>query len=135
MSASSLLRVAVRGPATFFRSAALARPAAQPMAARILASSSSFSTSARLRSEHQEETFEEFSARYGRKPRAGERELGPEELGTAPPTAPTARVRSRLPCKDSMANGASRAGTRRSLTVSRMSLSSRYGPSSSFLPR
>ncbi|KAK4042872.1 cytochrome c oxidase subunit VA-domain-containing protein [Parachaetomium inaequale] len=65
---ASLLRVAARGPSSFLRANLVAaRP--QPMAARAgLAvpslSSSSFSTSARLRSEHQEETFEEFSARY-----------------------------------------------------------------------
>ncbi|KAK4156465.1 cytochrome c oxidase subunit VA-domain-containing protein [Chaetomidium leptoderma] len=65
---ASLLRVAARGPSSFLRANLVAaRP--QPLAARAglaVASrpSNSFSTSARLRSEHQEETFEEFSARY-----------------------------------------------------------------------
>jgi len=68
---ASLLRAA-RGPSsTFFRAnfVALARP--QPLAARaglvapslLAIASNNFSTSTRLRSEHQEETFEEFSAR------------------------------------------------------------------------
>jgi cytochrome c oxidase subunit 5a len=64
---ASLLRVAARGPSSFLR-ANLVVARAQPIAARAglaVASlpTSSFSTSARLRSEHQEETFEEFSAR------------------------------------------------------------------------
>ncbi|KAJ4420417.1 Cytochrome c oxidase subunit 6 [Neurospora sp. IMI 360204] len=54
---ASFFRTAVRGPsAGLFR--AVARP--QPVAARV----SLFSTSSRFRSEHQEETFEEFTARY-----------------------------------------------------------------------
>ncbi|TPX17659.1 uncharacterized protein E0L32_012038 [Thyridium curvatum] len=65
---ASLLRVAARGPATtFFRANTLR--AAQPMTARAamvlpIVAAPSFSTSARLRSDHGEETFEEFSARY-----------------------------------------------------------------------
>ncbi|KXX81335.1 Cytochrome c oxidase subunit 6, mitochondrial [Madurella mycetomatis] len=65
---ASLLRVAARGPssAVFRASIVAARP--QPMAARAALAapslSNTFSTSSRLRSEHQEETFEEFSARY-----------------------------------------------------------------------
>ncbi|KAA8630446.1 hypothetical protein SMACR_06640 [Sordaria macrospora] len=54
---ASFFRTAVRGPsAGLFR--AVARP--QPVAARV----SLFSTSSRFRSEHHEETFEEFTARY-----------------------------------------------------------------------
>lgn len=73
---ASILRVAARGPAatTFFRANTI-RPVAQPLTARAAAvlpsilavpsaTHSNFSTSARLRSEHAEETFEEFSARY-----------------------------------------------------------------------
>ncbi|KAH8888872.1 COX5A-domain-containing protein [Thozetella sp. PMI_491] len=71
---ASLLRAAVRGPsATFFRAntTVLAARPAQPLAARaglvvpslIAVPSSNFSTTARVRSDH-EETFEEFSARY-----------------------------------------------------------------------
>ncbi|KAK4213349.1 cytochrome c oxidase subunit VA-domain-containing protein [Rhypophila decipiens] len=62
---ASMLRVALRGPSsTFFRAA---RP--QPVAARAglfvsALPSNSFSTTTRVRSEHQEETFEEFTARY-----------------------------------------------------------------------
>lgn len=53
---ASFFRTAVRGPsAGLFR--AVARP--QPVAARV----SLFSTSSRFRSEHHEETFEEFTAR------------------------------------------------------------------------
>lgn len=64
---ASLLRVAARGPSSFLRANFVAaRP--QPMAARAVLAvpslpTNSFSTSARMRSEHQEETFEEFSAR------------------------------------------------------------------------
>ena len=71
--AASLLRAA-RGPSSsFFRANLVAGARPQPLAARAglvapsvlaLASSNSFSTSSRMRSEHQEETFEEFSARY-----------------------------------------------------------------------
>lgn len=68
---SSLLRIAARGSTgTFFRSNVVV--ARQSLAARaglvvpsILAASSSnsFTTSARLRSENHDETFEEFTAR------------------------------------------------------------------------
>lgn len=64
---ASLLRVAVRGHSSFLRANLVAvRP--QPMAVRAVLAvpslpTSSFSTSSRLRAEHQEETFEEFSAR------------------------------------------------------------------------
>jgi cytochrome c oxidase subunit 5a len=64
---ASLLRVAARGPSSILRAnLAAARP--QPMAPRAGLAvsnlpSNSFSTSSRLRSEHQEETFEEFTAR------------------------------------------------------------------------
>jgi cytochrome c oxidase subunit 5a len=59
---ASLLRVAVRGPSSFLRAnLVVARP--QPMVARAAFAAPSFSTSSRMRSEHQEETFEEFSAR------------------------------------------------------------------------
>jgi cytochrome c oxidase subunit 5a len=63
---ASLLRIAARGPSSFLRANLVAaRP--QPMAARaalaVPSLSSNFSTSLRMRSEHQEETFEEFSAR------------------------------------------------------------------------
>ncbi len=78
--AASMLRVAARGPAatTFFRANnnAVRRTAVsqqQPFAARaapflptllaLPSARSSFATSARLSSEHEEETFEEFSAR------------------------------------------------------------------------
>lgn len=68
---TSILRIAARGgPSTFFRANTIIRPAAaQPLTARAavlvpaLMAGSSFSTSARLQSEHQEESFEEFSAR------------------------------------------------------------------------
>ncbi len=71
MSSPSLLRAAARGSAsTLFRAASVrqlaARPCllapAQPAQLPALAISS-FSTSARLRSEHVEETFEQFTAR------------------------------------------------------------------------
>jgi len=70
---ASILRAAVRGPSsTFFRANTLAAARPQPLVARaalvvpslLASSSSSFSTTTRVRSEHQEETFEEFSARY-----------------------------------------------------------------------
>ena len=63
---ASLLRVAVRGPSSFLRANLVAAARPQPMATRAslaVARPSSFSTSTRMRSEHQEETFEEFSAR------------------------------------------------------------------------
>ncbi len=63
---ASLLRVAVRGPSSFLRANLVAAARPQPMAARAslaVARPSSFSTSTRMRSEHHEETFEEFSAR------------------------------------------------------------------------
>lgn len=53
---SALFRLAARGPAAFSR-AAVARPA-MPLMAR-----AAFSTSMPRRSEHAEETFEEFTAR------------------------------------------------------------------------
>ncbi|KAK4467025.1 cytochrome c oxidase subunit VA-domain-containing protein [Cladorrhinum samala] len=53
-----LLRLAARGSVRTIA----ARP--QPMVARALVAPKTFSTSMRMRSEHQEETFEEFSARY-----------------------------------------------------------------------
>ncbi|KAK4105044.1 COX5A-domain-containing protein [Parathielavia hyrcaniae] len=65
---ASLLRVAARGPSSLLRANLVsARP--QSVAARAglaapVLPTSNFSTSARMRSEHQEETFEEFSARY-----------------------------------------------------------------------
>lgn len=55
----SLLRIAARGPATSFRATAIRAPAARPL----VAARPSFSTSSRMRSEHHEESFEEFSAR------------------------------------------------------------------------
>lgn len=68
----SILRVAARGGASssFFRSNILRQQ--QPLTARaglfvpslLAVNTNNFSTSARLRTEHQEETFEEFSARY-----------------------------------------------------------------------
>lgn len=70
---ASLLRAAVRGPSTtFFRANVLAARPAQPLAARaglivpslIAVPSSNFSTTVRARSEHGEESFEEFTARY-----------------------------------------------------------------------
>ncbi|KAL2021224.1 hypothetical protein VTK56DRAFT_7411 [Thermocarpiscus australiensis] len=66
---ATLLRVAARGPSTTVLRANLVAARSQPMAARagVVAPSlpsNSFSTSSRMRSEHQEETFEEFSARY-----------------------------------------------------------------------
>ena len=74
---ASLLRAVARGPSTtFFRantSLLAARPTAQPLAARaglvvpsliaIPTGSNNFSTTVRARSEHAEETFEEFTAR------------------------------------------------------------------------
>jgi len=70
--AASLFRAA-RGPSsTFFRANLVAAARPQPLAARaglvapslLAVSTNSFSTSSSMRSEHQEETFEEFSARY-----------------------------------------------------------------------
>ncbi|KAK1760814.1 cytochrome c oxidase subunit 6 [Echria macrotheca] len=69
---ASLLRAA-RGPSTtFFRANIIAAARPQPLAARaglvapslVALATSPFSTTNRLRAEHQEETFEEFSARY-----------------------------------------------------------------------
>ncbi|PWI69617.1 cytochrome c oxidase polypeptide vi [Purpureocillium lilacinum] len=68
MPSTSLLRVAVRGSTSFLR-ASSARPA-QPLMARsaaaavVVARPAAFSTSVARRSEHAEETFEEFSARF-----------------------------------------------------------------------
>ena len=58
---ASVFRAAARG----FRAPIVARPAA--VAARTaFVQKASFSAGVRLRSEHQEETFEEFTARYAR---------------------------------------------------------------------
>ncbi|KAL2129685.1 hypothetical protein VTI74DRAFT_7440 [Chaetomium olivicolor] len=60
---ASLLRIAARGPSSFIRANIVAaRP--QPMVARVAIAAPNFSTTTRMRGEHQEETFEEFSARY-----------------------------------------------------------------------
>ena len=59
---ASILRVAVRGPAFFRASAAPFRPAAARV--YVPATAAGFSSAARLRSEHGEETFEEYTARY-----------------------------------------------------------------------
>lgn len=64
MSSVSLLRAAARGSTTMLR----ARPAAvaQPLMARpaaVVRCAAAFSTSLPRRSEHAEETFEEFTAR------------------------------------------------------------------------
>ncbi|KAL1867110.1 Cytochrome c oxidase subunit 6 [Diaporthe australafricana] len=58
----SFLRIAARGPtaSTFFRATTLRSAAARPL----VAARPSFSTSSRLRAEHHEESFEEFSDRY-----------------------------------------------------------------------
>ncbi|KAJ0117613.1 hypothetical protein N8I77_009117 [Diaporthe amygdali] len=58
----SFLRIAARGPtaSTFFRATTLRTTAARPL----VAARPSFSTSSRLRAEHHEESFEEFSDRY-----------------------------------------------------------------------
>ncbi|KAK3325360.1 cytochrome c oxidase subunit VA-domain-containing protein [Apodospora peruviana] len=70
---ASMLRAALRGPSSsFFRANSITAARPQPLAARaglvvptVLAlPSNSFSTTTRMRSEHEEETFEEFSARY-----------------------------------------------------------------------
>ncbi|KAI0397225.1 cytochrome c oxidase subunit [Xylariaceae sp. FL0594] len=64
---SQLLRVAVRGPTqTFFRAYRPVTPSRASVAvpALIAGSSLNFSTTVARRSEHQEETFEEFTARY-----------------------------------------------------------------------
>ncbi|KAJ4389102.1 Cytochrome c oxidase subunit 6 [Gnomoniopsis smithogilvyi] len=57
----SLLRIVARGPATSFFRATTLRPA---VARPLVVARPTFSTSSRLRSEHHEESFEEFSARY-----------------------------------------------------------------------
>ncbi|OLN82110.1 Cytochrome c oxidase subunit 6, mitochondrial [Colletotrichum chlorophyti] len=69
---ASIIRVAARGSTSFFRANPIR--STQPLMARSamllpvvagVPAASNFSTSARLRSgEHQEETFEEFSARF-----------------------------------------------------------------------
>ncbi|KAI1367557.1 cytochrome c oxidase subunit [Xylaria arbuscula] len=68
MSSTSLLRVAVRGPTqTFFRAyrpVAPSRASAAVVPGFIAGSSLNFSTTVPRRSEHHEETFEEFTARY-----------------------------------------------------------------------
>lgn len=63
---ASILRAAARGSCTVFRTPVVARPAVAMAARTAFVPKASFSASARLRSEHQEETFEEFSARYAR---------------------------------------------------------------------
>ncbi|PMB67821.1 hypothetical protein BM221_005992 [Beauveria bassiana] len=67
MPSAAFLRLAARGSATFVRSVSVARPVvAAPLmaAARSPAVAvASFSTSVPRRSEHAEETFEEFTAR------------------------------------------------------------------------
>jgi len=63
---SSLIRVAVRGPTqTFFRAYRPVAPsrASAAVPALIAGSSLNFSTTIARRSEHHEETFEEFTAR------------------------------------------------------------------------
>lgn len=63
MPSTAFLRLAARGSATFVRAASVARPVvATPLMARS-AAVASFSTSVPRRSEHAEETFEEFTAR------------------------------------------------------------------------
>ncbi|TQV92142.1 hypothetical protein V2A60_004441 [Cordyceps javanica] len=63
MPSAAFLRLAARGSATFVR-ASVARPVvAAPLMARS-AAVASFSTSVPRRSEHAEETFEEFTARF-----------------------------------------------------------------------
>ena len=94
---ASILRAAARGgrPATtFFRANTIRSAAPQPLSARaaivlptlvaLPSANGSFSTSARLRAEHQEETFEEFSARYATARRccAGATGLGRAAPGT-----------------------------------------------------
>ncbi|KAI0104880.1 cytochrome c oxidase subunit [Nemania sp. FL0031] len=68
MSSASLLRVAVRGPTqTFFRAyrpVVPSRASAAAVPGFIAGSSLNFSTTTPRRSEHAEETFEEFTARY-----------------------------------------------------------------------
>ncbi|KAI1117180.1 cytochrome c oxidase subunit [Nemania sp. NC0429] len=69
MSSSSVLRIAARGPAhtllRAYRPVAPARTSAAATVPGLMAgSSSSFSTTVARRSEHAEETFEEFTARY-----------------------------------------------------------------------
>ncbi|KAI0196517.1 cytochrome c oxidase subunit VA-domain-containing protein [Xylaria flabelliformis] len=68
MSSASLLRVAVRGPTqTFFRAyrpVAPSRASAAIVPGLMAGSSLNFSTTVSRQSEHQEETFEEFTARY-----------------------------------------------------------------------
>ncbi|EFX02757.1 cytochrome c oxidase subunit [Grosmannia clavigera kw1407] len=74
---ASILRVAARGPATTFFRANPIRPTASAGAAvasvlharttavaAVMVPSVSFSAAARLRSEHHEESFEEFTARF-----------------------------------------------------------------------
>lgn len=66
MASNSLLRMAVRGSTAILRAAPV-RAAQQPLMARpatvALRAANSFSTSIPRRGEHQEETFEEFTAR------------------------------------------------------------------------
>ncbi|OAA54197.1 cytochrome c oxidase polypeptide VI [Cordyceps fumosorosea ARSEF 2679] len=63
MPSTAFLRLAARGSSTFVRAASAARPVvATPLMAR--SAVASFSTSVPRRSEHAEETFEEFTARF-----------------------------------------------------------------------
>ncbi|KAI1414567.1 putative cytochrome c oxidase polypeptide VI mitochondrial precursor [Hypoxylon sp. FL1857] len=68
MSSMSLLRIASRGPSkTFFRAnrpVAPTRSSASFVPGLIAGSSLNFSTTVSRRAAHQEETFEEFTARY-----------------------------------------------------------------------
>ncbi|KAI1169091.1 cytochrome c oxidase subunit [Nemania serpens] len=69
MSSTSVLRIAARGPTqTFFRAyrpVAPARTSAAAIVPGLMAGSGlNFSTTVTRRSEHAEETFEEFTARY-----------------------------------------------------------------------
>ncbi|OAA67005.1 Cytochrome c oxidase, subunit Va [Niveomyces insectorum RCEF 264] len=61
--ASYILRAATRG-SSFARATSVTTAAARPAVRSAFVQKAGFSAGARLRSEHQEETFEEFSARY-----------------------------------------------------------------------
>ncbi|RYP65396.1 hypothetical protein DL771_008341 [Monosporascus sp. 5C6A] len=100
MSSTSLLRIAARaGPSkTFFRAnrpVAPSRASASFVPGVIAGSSLNFSTTVSRRSEHQEETFEEFTARYEKEFDAVqdvfELQVGP----TSPPTR-TQKARERV---------------------------------------
>ncbi|KAH9904734.1 cytochrome c oxidase polypeptide VI [Xylariomycetidae sp. FL2044] len=68
MSSTSLLRIATRGPSkTFFRAhrpVAPVRSSASFLPGLVAGSGLNFSTTVARRSDHGEETFEEFTARY-----------------------------------------------------------------------